>query len=103
MDGPARFEVDEYIVPCQHIREYHHATRSGQDEELKLAVKRYTPKGFVETPDAVTIITGHGNGFPKVHFAQFMLEFASQALSSVDGGLGMGHVWTTSISVIFTT
>lgn len=63
----ASFRIVEHTIPGQHVREYPHATRSGQDECLQLAVKQYVP-GIVEEPgpEDVTIVTSHANGFPKV-------------------------------------
>lgn len=63
----ASFRIVEHTIPGQHIREYPHATRSGQDECLQLAVKQYLPAVVEESgPEDVTIVTSHANGFPKV-------------------------------------
>lgn len=63
----ALFNIQEHIIPCQHIREYARATADKQEDVLHLAVKQYTPLDNVN-PRAgdVTIIGGHANGFPKV-------------------------------------
>ncbi|PSN68712.1 alpha/beta-hydrolase [Corynespora cassiicola Philippines] len=59
------FFVTEHTSPCQHIREYPHGVLR-ENETLELAVKEYRPRnGPSEDEDAVTIIAGHGNGFPK--------------------------------------
>lgn len=61
------YRILDHTIPGQHIREYPHATRSGQDSCINLAVKQYIP-AYDQGPDPgdVTIITGHANGFPKV-------------------------------------
>ena len=63
----SRFKVEEHTITTSHIREYPRATASGQDEDLKLAIKHYTPVDN-QSPKSgdVTIIGGHANGFPKV-------------------------------------
>uniref|UniRef100_A0A093VIB3 Peroxisomal membrane protein LPX1 n=1 Tax=Talaromyces marneffei PM1 TaxID=1077442 RepID=A0A093VIB3_TALMA len=59
------FIITEHIVDGQHIREYPHATRRG-DDALKLVAKRYTPKSNPNPQlGDVTIIGAHGSGFPK--------------------------------------
>jgi hypothetical protein len=63
MDNPS-FNIQEHIIPCQHIREYPQALKS--QRQLRLAVKQYTPLTLAEDSNAVTIIGAHGNGIPKV-------------------------------------
>jgi hypothetical protein len=62
----SKFRVVEHLIPCQHIREYAHATANEQEDVLHLAVKQYIP---LDNPDPkpgdVTIIGGHANGFVK--------------------------------------
>ncbi len=59
------FEVEEHVIPCQHIREYAQATKS--EGQLRMAVKQYKPNGgHGSNPNAITIIAAHGNGIPKV-------------------------------------
>ena len=61
------FKVIEHVVPCQYIREYPNATRDQHPSVLKLAIKQYIPLYEHEpSKDAVTLIIGHANGFPKV-------------------------------------
>ncbi|MCJ1383913.1 hypothetical protein MMC17_007027 [Xylographa soralifera] len=60
------FQVTEYTIPCQHIREYPRAVKSAQDT-LKLAIKEYRPLNNLNaSPDSITIIAAHANGIPKV-------------------------------------
>lgn len=62
----SHFTITEYVIDGQHIREYPHATRTG-DDVMKLAVKRYAPKSNPNPQlGDVTIIGAHGSGFPKV-------------------------------------
>ncbi|RAL17453.1 alpha/beta-hydrolase [Aspergillus homomorphus CBS 101889] len=59
------FIITEHTVDCQHIREYPHATRHG-DDALQLAVKQYIPKSNPNPqPGDVTIIGAHSSGVPK--------------------------------------
>ena len=61
------FRVQEHTLTTSHIREYPGATADGLDDELKLAIKQYTPLDNQDPkPGDVTIIGGHANGFPKV-------------------------------------
>jgi hypothetical protein len=63
----ANFQIIEHTIPCQHIREYPNGTKSRQEAVLRLAIKQYVPLRRSEPrEDAVTIIAGHANGFPKV-------------------------------------
>lgn len=60
------FRVDEHIIPCQHIRQYPHATANEEEDVLHLAVKQYTPLNNLDPKRGdVTIIGTHANGFPK--------------------------------------
>lgn len=69
------FTITEHVIDGQHIREYPHATKTG-DDVMKLAVKRYTPKSNPDPqPGDVTIIGAHGSGFPKVgHYSHIGYE-----------------------------
>jgi hypothetical protein len=61
------FRVQEHVVAGQHIREYPGATRKIQEDVLNLHVKQYTPLDVGPLGSrAVTIISAHANGFPKV-------------------------------------
>lgn len=61
------FDIKEYVVDGQHIREYARATAHSQEEVLHLAVKQYIPKdNTTPKPGDITIVTSHANCFPKV-------------------------------------
>lgn len=61
------FRVVEHEVPCQHIREYPHATSTDQEDTLYLAVKQYIPLDNPNPqPGDITVIGAHGNAFAKV-------------------------------------
>jgi hypothetical protein len=63
----AFFNLKEYALPGQHIREFARGTANKQDEVLMVAVKEYIPKDNPEPKEGdVTIIGAHANGFPKV-------------------------------------
>jgi hypothetical protein len=63
----ACFNIREYTLPGQHIREFARGTANAQGELLQVAVKEYVPKDNPEPKEGdVTIIGAHANGFPKV-------------------------------------
>ncbi|KAK4139306.1 peroxisomal membrane protein LPX1 [Dichotomopilus funicola] len=63
---PQFFRVVEHTIPCSHSREYLAATRHGDADRPKLAVKQYIPLSNPNPqPGDVTIIGAHANGFPK--------------------------------------
>lgn len=62
----SNFKVIEHQIPTCHIREYPRATIDGDEDELHLAVKQYTPKRSFQATNTVTVIGAHANGFPKV-------------------------------------
>ena len=60
------FRVTEHEIPCSHLRQYPHATINPEDQELRLAVKQYTPLDNPNPqPGDITILGAHANGFPK--------------------------------------
>lgn len=61
----SKIRVIEHTIPCQSIREYHHAGKR-ENPSFQLAVKQYIPLNTTPGPDDVTIIAGHANGIPKV-------------------------------------
>jgi len=63
--------VTEHTSPCQHVREYFHATATGDDHvPLHLHIKRYTPSDDGQPAGAprkgMTIIAAAANAVPKV-------------------------------------
>lgn len=61
------FIINEHVIPCQHLREYSHATSTAEETVLHLAVKEYIPRDNPNPkPGDVTIIGAHANGFTKV-------------------------------------
>ena len=61
------FQIIEHVIPCQHIRDYHHATKASQDVVLSLAVKQYIPLSNLSPREGdVTVIAAGGSGIPKV-------------------------------------
>ena len=60
-------KVIEHTVLCQHVREYPNGVKPEGEGVLKLAVKQYKSLDPLEdSKNAVTIISAHANGFPKV-------------------------------------
>jgi hypothetical protein len=67
MTSSSVFKIQEHTIPTAHIREYPRALAGDQEEELKLAIKQYTPRESAAKDDqGVTVIGAHANGFPKV-------------------------------------
>ena len=61
------FALKAHILPGQYIREYPGATLDGQEDDLKLHIKQYTPLEREQNwLESITIIGTHANGFPKV-------------------------------------
>lgn len=62
------FVVREHHIATQHIREYPGALAGDQEDVLQICVKQYIPTDQSEnaSPDAITVIGAHANGFPKV-------------------------------------
>ena len=65
---PYQFNIVEHVIPGQHIREYPNATKHRQEDTLFIAIKQYIPQTESHSSPAtrLTIIGGHGAGFPKV-------------------------------------
>lgn len=81
MASSSPFLIAEHVIDSQHIREYPHAIRRG-DDGLKLVVKRYTPKSNPDPqPGDLTIIGAHGSGFPKV--SRLYVSFGSWTVNTV--------------------
>ena len=82
-DTMSLFRVQEHTLITSHIREYPGATVDGQDDELKLAIKQYTPLDNQDPkPGDVTIIGGHANGFPKVlHYQGRRVDIFNKLIS----------------------
>ena len=82
------FQVIEHTVLCQHVREYPNGVKSGGESVLNLAVKQYKSLDQLEdSGNAVTIISTHANGFPKVRssfaFAQCMIGNGSTLYTKI--------------------
>ncbi|EFQ96669.1 hypothetical protein MGYG_08592 [Nannizzia gypsea CBS 118893] len=90
------FRVVEHVVPCQHIREYPHATATSQEEPLSLAVKQYIP---VDNPNPqpgdVTIIGAHANGFPKELYEPLWEEIYA---CSKQAGFRIRGIWIADVA-----
>ncbi|KAF2107831.1 Alpha/beta hydrolase family-domain-containing protein [Lophiotrema nucula] len=89
----SNFTVIEHTSPCQYVREYWHGARS-DDATLHLAVKEYRPKEPVaESEDAITIISSHGNGFPKECYEALWDE-----LLNASHGFRIRSIWIADIA-----
>lgn len=61
------YKVEEHLLQTSYIREYPRALVDEHDDNLRLAVKQYTPLDNLAPHDGdITIIGAHANGFPKV-------------------------------------
>lgn len=88
------YQIKEHLVPCQHIRQYAHATLGSQEDVLHLAVKQYTPLDNLDpSPGDLTIIGAHANGFPKVRntclLSTCVVLFSSRNCTNL---YGMGYM-----------
>ncbi|KAI9839928.1 MAG: hypothetical protein M1819_000120 [Sarea resinae] len=92
----AYFQVQEHVVPCQHIREFPRATANSQEEVLHLAVKQYRPLDNTNPkPGDVTIIGAHANGFPKELYEPLWDEILHR---SSDCGIRIRNIWIADVS-----
>ncbi|KAL8937537.1 MAG: hypothetical protein Q9216_004379 [Gyalolechia sp. 2 TL-2023] len=90
------FQLTEYTSPCQHVREYPQATRNGERDDLKLAVKKYLPLNQSEPTDGdITIIAAHANGFPKEVYEPLWDDMLQQ---STDHGYRIRAIWAADMS-----
>ncbi|KAL2004065.1 hypothetical protein VTN02DRAFT_570 [Thermoascus thermophilus] len=96
MSSSGPFRVVEHTVPCQHIREYPHATADSQEATLHLAVKQYIP---LDNPDPkpgdVTIIGAHANGFPKELYEPLWEEIHAR---SKRNGFRIRSIWMADVA-----
>lgn len=90
------FQVEEHIVPCQHIREYPRATADNQEDVLHLAVKQYIPLNNL-TPKSgdVTIIGAHANGFPKELYEPLWDEILEHSQKQ---GFRIRSIWIADVA-----
>jgi hypothetical protein len=68
----SHFTINSHVVRTQHTRDRPAGAERGRDNDLRLHVKQYVPKGNPnpKTGD-VTIIGAHANGFPKELYEPF--------------------------------
>ncbi|KAF2175991.1 hypothetical protein K469DRAFT_723412 [Zopfia rhizophila CBS 207.26] len=91
-----RTRILEHVVPCQHIRTYPRAT-TGEQEELRLAVKQYTPLCNPNPkPGDVTIIGTHGNAFPKAKLYEPLWEDMLQHAQKA--GFSIRNIWIVNMA-----
>ncbi|KAE8151329.1 Alpha/beta hydrolase family-domain-containing protein [Aspergillus avenaceus] len=89
------FTVTEHVVDCQHIREYPHATRAG-DDVLKLVVKQYKPKSNPNPKSGdLTIIGAHGGGFPKELYEPLWEDILKR---SEHNGIRIRSIWIADVA-----
>jgi len=61
------FQVDDFELEGQHIREYAGATAHRQEDISRLAIKRYTPLSNLNASSGdITVIAAHANGVSVV-------------------------------------
>lgn len=60
-------DIDTFVVPCQHIREYPAQNSHQAKGDLFVSVKRYIPSAkHRPASKRIQVIAAGGNGFPKV-------------------------------------
>ncbi|KAF2761819.1 alpha/beta-hydrolase [Pseudovirgaria hyperparasitica] len=90
------FQVQEHVLPCQHIRQYHRATVDGEDGVLNLAIKQYTPlNNKSPKPNDLTIIGAHANGFPKELYEPLWIELLQR---TEQAGIGVRGIWIADVA-----
>ncbi|WEW55734.1 hypothetical protein PRK78_001167 [Emydomyces testavorans] len=90
------FRVVEHVTPCQHIREYPHATSITQEETLYLSVKQYIPLDNPNPqPGDITIIGAHANGFPKELYEPLWEELLAR---SKKNGFQIRAIWIADVA-----
>ncbi len=91
-----QFKILEHTIPGQHIREYPNATQNRQEDVFQIAIKQYVPIRDSEPgKDAVTIIGGHANGFPKEMYEPLWDELLQR---SREQGFEIRGVWIADTS-----
>ncbi|KAK3067909.1 hypothetical protein LTR53_014921 [Teratosphaeriaceae sp. CCFEE 6253] len=89
------FTVTEHQIPTSHIREYPRATVDDQEEVLQLAVKQYTPTETFQAREAVTVIGGHANGFPKELYEPLWDELYERLKAK---GIRIRGIWIADVA-----
>ncbi|KAI9804358.1 MAG: hypothetical protein M1833_007165 [Piccolia ochrophora] len=89
------FDVQSHTIPCQHIREYRHATLH-DDAVLHLCVKQYRPLNNPKPrPGDITIIAAHANGIPKELYEPFWDDLLEQASRN---GFRIRGIWIADVA-----
>ncbi|KAK4497664.1 hypothetical protein PRZ48_010317 [Zasmidium cellare] len=89
------FDVKEHVIPAQHIRGYFKSTANSEEEELRLAVKQYSPKDNREPQDGdVTFIAAHAAGFCKELYEPLFDDLHQQS----QGSFRIRSIWIADIS-----
>ncbi|KAF2094885.1 hypothetical protein NA57DRAFT_80054 [Rhizodiscina lignyota] len=90
------FRIDEYKVPCQHIRQYPRATRGSQEEVLHIAVKQYTPLNNPHPKKGdVTVIGTQANGFPKEVYEPLWEDLLERTNAA---GFAIRSIWIADVA-----
>ncbi|RDW84882.1 hypothetical protein BP6252_02472 [Coleophoma cylindrospora] len=94
----AGFTVVEHTLPGQHIREYFHATISGQDEELLLHVKQYIPNDNQPRDrhrEGVTLIAAHSNAYSKETYEPLWEDLTARLQKA---GVVVNAIWMADVA-----
>jgi pimeloyl-ACP methyl ester carboxylesterase len=90
------FRITEHKIPCQHIREYPHATAHSQETPFHLAIKQYTPLANPNTPlGAITIIAAQANAMPKETYEPLWEDLLSHCEQL---GLRIRNIWIADMA-----
>jgi len=86
----SNFRVQEHVISGQHFRGYPHGTLHS-DDQVKLAVKQYTPLNNLNPAEGdITIIGAHANGFPKELYEPLWDEIYTLSKST---GFKIRSIW----------
>lgn len=92
----ALFRIDEHEIPCQYIRQYPRALAKDEEDDLRLAIKQYTPH---DNPNPkrgdVTIIGCHANAFPKELYEPLWDELLREMNKR---GLRIRSIWAADVA-----
>lgn len=90
------FQSNDYIIPCNHIRQYARSTSSSQEDILHLAVKQYRPRYDIQDGD-VTILACHASGMPKELYEPIW-EAMFQRAEQRPAGSRIRAVWIADVA-----
>lgn len=91
------FRLKKHVLETQHVRQFHHATISGDDEVLQICINQYTPLDNLHPqPGDVTIIAAHANGVPKELYEPMWDDL--HAIAKKSGAFRIRNIWIADVA-----